>query len=203
MKKILLLLTFIIQGTINAQTYYDANDNEISKKVFDEQLLKKGFFGVTNDTLNKHKIMFTCDRRENGTLGDAPNLFKVLTEKLHLPLDYNKPLIIYYYPGKDPCNSSGTATRQSEMEWQEQLDKKIKKIAKVNTLYVYKNARGIRTINDFDWKKDPNGLIENLFFNYHYPCSSFVVINKDKYCAFFGEYSHENVVNTLKNVLIE
>lgn len=82
-------------------------NNVISKKFFDEQLLNKGFFGVSNDSLNKHKIIFTCDRWEKGTLGDAPNLFKVLSEKLHLPLDYNKPLIIYYYPGKDPCNSGG------------------------------------------------------------------------------------------------
>ena len=77
----------------------------------------------------------------------------------------------------------------------------MKAIAEVNVLRVYKNKEGLTTINDHDWKKDPNGLIENLFFNYHHGCESFVIINKDKYSAFFGEYPHDEVTKALKEIL--
>src|SRR5690554_7447694 len=73
------------------------------------------------------------------------------------------------------------------------LAKKVKKIADVNVVRVYKNNEGLTTIKDLDWKKDPNALIENLFFNYHYGCESFVIIYKDKYAAVFGEYGHQQV----------
>ena len=81
------------------------------------------------------------------------------------------------------------------------LQKKVKKVANVNVLRIYKNKEGIETISDYDWKKDPNALIENLFFNYHYDCGSFAIINKDKYAAFFGEYGHNQVVESLKEIL--
>lgn len=202
MKKILILLAFIVQGTINAQTYYDANDNLISKKVFDEKLLEYGNISITNDSLNKHKILFVYDRIEKGVLSDAPNLFKILNEKLHLQLDNNKPLIIYYYPGKDPCNSSGVgAKRRQQLKWDKELNKKVRKVANVNVLRIYKSNEGLKTLKDYNWKKDPNALIEHLFFNYHYNCGSFVIINKDKYSAYFGEYGREDVATALENIL--
>lgn len=42
----------------------------------------------------------------------------------------------------------------------------MKKVANVNILRIYKNKEGNKRISDYDWKKDPNALIENLFFNY-------------------------------------
>ena len=45
-----------------------------------------------------------------------------------------------------------------------------------------------------DWYKDPYHIIEKLFFKYHYPCSSFVVISKTgEFSSYFGEISKENV----------
>src|SRR5690554_7727142 len=81
------------------------------------------------------------------------------------------------------------------------LAKKVKKIADVNVVRVYKNNEGLTTIKDLDWKKDPNALIENLFFNYHYGCESFVIIYKDNYAAVFGEYGHQQVTEALKDLL--
>ena len=71
----------------------------------------------------------------------------------------------------------------------------------MNVLRIYKNKEGIKTLKDHNWRKDPNALIENLFFNFHYSCESFVVINKSKYSAFFGEYSHDEVTENLKYLL--
>ena len=66
---------------------------------------------------------------------------------------------------------------------------------------LYKNKEGIKTLKDYDWQKDPNALIENLFFNYHYNCGSFVVLSKEKYASFFSEYSHDEVLINLGYLL--
>jgi len=202
MKKLLLLIASIVQNTMNAQTYYDADNNKIDKTTFDKLLAGKEYYHVENDSLKAFKLMYRNNRGERGSLGDTKNLFKELNEKLNLKLDSNKPLIIYYYPGKDPCNSGGKySVRREYLKSDKQLSKKVKAIAEVNVLRVYKNKEGLTTINDHDWKKDPNGLIENLFFNYDYWCESFVIINKDKYSAFFGEYPHDEVTKALKEIL--
>ncbi len=201
MKKLLLLFVLVVQNTVNAQSYYDADNNKIDKATFNKLLAGKEYYHVENDSLKAFKLMYRNNRGEKGSLGDSENLFKELNEKLNLKLDFSKPLIIYYYPGKDPCNSSGTSTQKSQIQWNKELEKKVKKVADVNVLRIYKDKEGIKTINDYDWKKDPNALIENLFFNYHYGCGSFIIINKDKYSAFFGEYGQDQVAESLKEIL--
>ena len=202
MKKLLLLFVLIAQNAVNAQTYYDADNNKIDKTTFDKLLAGKEYYHVENDSLKAFKLMYRNNRGESGSLGDSANLFKELNEKLNLKLDSSKPLIIYYYPGKDPCNSSGVgAKRREQLKWDKELDKEVKKVADVTELRIYKSKEGLETINDYDWKKDPNALIENLFFNYHYGCGSFVIINEEKYLAFFGEYGRNQVREGLKEIL--
>lgn len=202
MKKLLLLIALIVQNTMNAQVYYDVDNKIIDREAFNNVLLDSRFYSVQNDSLKTSKIMFWNERGEKGSLGDSENLFKELNEKLNLKLDSSKPLIIYYYPGKDPCNSGGKySVRREYLKSDKQLSKKVKAIGEVNVLRIYKNKEGLTTINDHDWKKDPNGLIENLFFNYDYWCESFIIINKDKYSAFFGEYGQDQVAESLKEIL--
>lgn len=202
MRTLLLILGLLLQNGSYAQTYYDADHNKIDKATFEKLLLDSRFYSVHNDSLNASKIMNKKERGEVGSLGDAENFFKELNEKLNLKLDYNKPLIIYYYPGKDPCNSGGKySIRREYLKSDKQLAKKVKKIADVNVLRIYKNKEGLTTLKDHDWKKDPSALIENLFFNYHYWCESFVIINKSKYSASFGEYGHDEVIEHLKAIL--
>ena len=202
MKKLLLLFVLIAQNAVNAQTYYDADNNKIDKTTFDKLLAGKEYYHVENDSLKAFKLMYRNNRGERGSLGDTQNLFKELNTKLDLKLDSNKTLIIYYYPGKDPCNSGGKySVRREYLKSDKQLSKKVKAIAEVNVLRVYKNKEGLTTINDHDWKKDPNALIENLFFSYDYWCESFVIINDGKYLAVFGEYGHKQVIESLKEIL--
>lgn len=202
MKKLLLLFALIVQNTVNAQSYYDVDNNKIDKATFDKLLVDKQYYHVKNDSLNASKVMKWEERGEIGTLGDVAALYKELNTKLNLKLDPSKPLIIYYYPGKDPCNSSGVgAKRKEQLKWDKNVKREVQKVADVNVLRIYKNKEGIKTLEDHNWKKDPNGLIENLFFNYHYSCGSFVIINKDKYSAFFGEYGHDEVTKSLKEIL--
>ena len=202
MKKLLLLFALFALNTVDAQTYYNVDDSKISKSTFQKLLLDTNLYSVKNDSLKAYKLMDRDQRSEKGSLGDTKNLFKELNTKLHLKLDSSKPLIIYYYPGKDPCNSSGVgAKRREQLKWDKELDREVKKVADVNVLRIYKSKEGIETINDYDWKKDPNALIENLFFNYHYGCGSFVIINKEKYLAGLGEYGWKDVTKALKEIL--
>ena len=192
----------LLQYTINAQTYYNVDNNKIDKTTFDRYLLDKQYYYVENDSLKTYKLMDRDQRSEIGSLGDSENLFKELNEKLNLKLDSSKPLIIYYYPGKDPCNSGGMYPIKREyLKSSKQLAKKVRKITNVNVIRIYKNNKGLSTLSELGWKKDPNALIENLFFNYHYGCESFVIINKNKYAAGFGEYGHQQVTESLKNIL--
>lgn len=198
----MLLFTLIVQNTVNAQTYYNVDDSKISKSTFQKLLLDTNLYSIKNDSLKAYKLMDRNQRGERGSLGDSENLFKELNEKLNLKLDSSKPLIIYYYPGKDPCNSSGVgAKRREQLKWDKELDKEVKKVADVNVIRIYKSKEGIKTLEDHNWKKDPNALIENLFFNYHYGCGSFVIINKEKYSAIFGEYGQDQVAESLKEIL--
>ena len=202
MKKILFVLLLIVQNTINAQTYYDVDNNKIDKATFDKFLKDKEYYYAENDSLKAFKIMKMSERGEIGSLGDVDALYNELNKKLNLKLDKNKPLIIYYYPGKDPCNSGGMySIRREYLKSDKQLAKKVSKIADVTILRIYKNKEGLTTIKDHDWRKDPNKLIENLFFNYHYGCESFVIINENKYAATFGEYGHDDVLLNLAYLL--
>lgn len=187
---------------MHAQTYYNVDDSKISKSTFQKLLLETNLYSVKNDSLKTYKLMVRDQRGEDGSLGDSENLFKELNEKLNLKLDSSKPLIIYYYPGKDPCNSSGVgAKRREQLKWDKELDREVKKVADVNVLRIYKSKEGIKTLENHNWKKDPNALIENLFFNYHYGCGSFVIINKEKYSAGLGEYGWKDVTKALKEIL--
>lgn len=202
MKQIVFLIVLFLQSNVNAQTYYDVDGNVIDKATFDNLLLKSKYYRVDNDSLKKSKILNKNERGEIGSLGDVNKLFKELNQKLNLNLTTDKPLIIYYYPGKDPCNSGGMYTVKKEyLKSSKQLAKEVKKIADVNVIRIYKNNEGLTTLTELGWKKDPNALIENLFFNYHYTCESFVIIHKDKYSAFFGEYGHKQVAETLRDIL--
>jgi hypothetical protein len=45
-----------------------------------------------------------------------------------------------------------------------------------------------------EWKKDSEGIVERLFFEHHYPCSSFVSISKNSdYISYFGEFGKEYI----------
>ena len=201
MKRLLFLLFVLMSTSIFAQTYYNSNNELITKYEFDSLKLFKYHMVVKNDSLSTFKLIDICNRSEVGSLGDSKNLLRELNQNLNLNLNDSKPLIIYYYPGNNECNQSAISTRKSQLKWDRKLQKKIDKISEVNVLRIYKNKEGIKTLGDYNWKKDPNALIENLFFNYHYNCGSFVVILKDKYAAFFGEYSHNDVLFNLVYLL--
>ena len=134
-------------------------------------------------------------REKRGKITNRALLESLLEKETNQELDSNKPIVIIYYPGKDRCNSSGSATKESRKIWFGQLEDGINQVAQTKPIYIYKDNDGLEKYDGvLTWHKDPDGTIERLFFKYHYPCSSFVVISKDgDYISYFGEFGKQYV----------
>lgn len=126
------------------------------------------------------------------------NLEKITSVKI----DGTKPIIIIYHPGKDPCNTSGSATAETMKVWFDELEKGTERIAKVKPIYIAKNLKDLEERDKvLNWYEDTGRIIENLFFSYHYPCSSYVIIAESgKYHAIFGEFGKESVWKNLRRM---
>ena len=170
--------------------YFDENYNPISKTEYDSRKWKNRLLSIQGDSIN-HKILSV--REKQGALQNRKYLDSLLTLSSNRKIDSTKPLVILYYPGKDPCNSSGTATRRTKKSWYNKMEKEINKVRESNIIYIYKSKDGL--IDGFkEWIKDPEQTIERLFFKRHYPCSSFVVISgKGNFISYFGEFTKEYV----------
>lgn len=175
--------------------YFDQNYNLISKTEYEKRKWKDRFLSIKGDSIN-HKILSV--RENKGILQNRKILDSLLTFSINRKINSTKPLIIIYYPGKDPCNSSGTATRRTKRNWYNKMEKGINKIKESNIIYVYKTKEGL-TDGLKKWIKDPKQTIEKLFFKRHYPCSSFVVISENnEFISYFGEFPKEYVWKALK-----
>ncbi|MBB4119256.1 hypothetical protein GGR32_001552 [Mesonia hippocampi] len=200
MKKI--LLTFIIGILIlscsatktgkDKTKYFDENNVEISKSKFDRIRSTNKLLDIPGDSINHKKLTL---REKRGKINDRKSLELLLEKSTNTELDSNKPIVIIYYPGKDPCNSSGTTKPEWIKSWYKQLEDGLNQIAEVKPLYIFKDNDGLEKYNGIlSWKKDPEKTIERLFFENHYPCSSFVVISKNgDYISYFGEFGNEYV----------
>lgn len=109
--------------------------------------------------------------------------------------------MIIYYPGKDPCNSKSSATASARHEWYKDLMKNANKITPTNFLFVYKSKEGLKYTKKDTWYKDPKAMVEHMFFKYHYPCSSYVIIYKDKYYSYFGEFTKDGALYNLQEII--
>ena len=204
-KKILLLSSFVFliiacSSSQHKKTkYFDENNNQISKSKFDKIRATNLLLDIPGDSLHHKKLTL---REKRGKISDRTLLESILEETTNQKLDSVKPIVIIYYPGKDLCNSSGSASTESKNLWYEILEKEIYKIAQIKPLYIYKNNEGLKKDESLiNWQKDPGGTIERLFFQYHYPCSSFVVISKTgDYISYFGEFPMDYVWNATQQM---
>ena len=192
MKKYILLfsLTVLICACNSTKTkYFDENGVEVSKEEFKSEVHSYEKFEIPGDSIHHKKLM---TRAQNGYIDNREVLELLLEKATNRELDSDKPIVVMYYPGKDKCNSSGTATKKTLKIWHKDIEKGIKVIVDVTPVYIYKDAEGLGKYDGVvDWYKDPEGIIETTFFKHHYPCGSFVVISKDgEYVSGFGEYGH-------------
>jgi hypothetical protein len=172
--------------------YFDENNVEISKSKFNRIRSTNKLLDIPGDSINHKKLTL---REKRGKITNRALLESLLEKETNHRLDSNKPIVIIYYPGKDRCNSSGSATKESRKIWFGQLENGINQVAQTKPIYIYKDNDGLEKYDGIlTWHKDPDGTIERLFFEYHYPCSSFVVISKDgNYISYFGEFGKQYV----------
>jgi hypothetical protein len=166
--------------------YYHVNGRIMSESNFNKKLTSRNFFQIPGDSLHQRKLV----KRENhGKITDYTKFIQLLETELKLKIDPEKPIVVIYYPGPNACNSSGSATKKTQNEWFSQMEAGIK--PKTNAvLYLYKTTDGMKGRYDLDkYRKDPQGIMEQLFFPYNFPCSSLVVIGKTgNYISYYGEF---------------
>jgi hypothetical protein len=208
MKQIILISTLILSFNFFGQVekskpvYIDQYDHEVSKEYFEKMKTNPGLMAVHNDSLNVFKLITQYQRKSTGKIDDSQYLIDELVLKLNIAADSTKPILLIYYPGKDRCNSTGSATHATRKQWYYELEKGTKKIAGIKPIYVYKNSEGLEKYDGImEWQKDPNSIIENYFFKYHYPCSSYVIITPERnFIAIYGEFGKESVFKNLKEI---
>lgn len=198
------ILTLIISGILinscsSSQgdfTYLDIYNNEISKSKFRQKRSTNQYLDIQIDSLNQKKLI---ERTKTGKLENFEAYRSLVSNKSSEKIDNTKPLVIIYHPGKDACNSSGSATKETLKNWYGTLEDGVQQLKANAPIYLYKEKEGLEKYNGvLHWHKDPDSLTEKLFFKYHYPCSSFVVISSDgEYVSYFGEFSKEYVWNAI------
>ncbi len=195
MKKSLFILFFGIlisscsssKGRTQKKKYFNENNVKISKSKFRKIRATNRLLDIPGDSAHHRKLTL---REKRGKITNRPILELLLENEINREIDSTKPIVIIFYPGKDPCNSSGSASKEQRKYWFDVLEDGIYQLVKTKPIYIYREKEGLEKYHGvLTWHKDPNKTIERLFFEHHYPCSSFVVISKDgDYISFFGEF---------------
>lgn len=182
----------------NHVKYFDINYKQVSKKEFNKIKKKNLLLSIQGDSIH-HRLLSV--RESRGAMDNRKIIDSLLGSITSKKIDAIKTIAIIYYPGKDPCNSSGTSTRITTRDWYNKMEKGINDISESTILYIYKEIDGLYENNDGfkEWYKDADGLIGKLFFKYHYPCSSFVVISKKgEFISYFGEFPKDYIWNAVE-----
>lgn len=196
MKSFLMLVCFLTSFSAFGQTYFDESNRRIIKEDYEEKILNGPYFGIPSDKDGNMKLV----HRMPVGVTDA----KTFYEKLGLNQEFQagKPLIVIYYPGKDECNSTGFTDRSYLKNKHKTLLRYAEKHDAVPPLYIYKNPHGLEKYQGIqEWTADPGQLFEKHFFQFPYPCGSFVVISpKGNYRGILGEYPISQIDLALKKL---
>lgn len=197
----ILLFVFSAPYFLSGQiTYYDDNDSIITEHEFQKKEKSLSYFAVPGDSLNQKKLIF---RNQEGKINNRSLLIAFLNQELKLALDTSKLLVIIYYPGEDPCNSSGNKNKKILQTMYNTLEYTLEKIAGTKPLYLYKERNGLDKHNGIiNWLEDPEHIIEKIFFKHHFPCESFVIISKNgNYKSYLGEFPNEMILEFAEQLL--
>ncbi len=202
---ILILFAFFSDAAAQERKvyYFDENNNGVKKAKFKRQIdhgKNLAIEYVQGDSLIKKIVL----REEEGRLGEdgLKKLRDYLTKCTNIGFLENEIIVIKYHPGKDRNNSTGLGNTEKEYikYYHQTLKSELKKLKNVNLAYLCKTYEGLELRKKFvPWHLDVDGAVEELFFEYHYPGSSFVVVNTTgEYYAYFGEHAIEHIVDAVK-----
>ena len=130
---------------------------------------------------------------------------RMFYEKLGMLSDFQagRPLVVIFYPGKDECNSAASTSDPKLLRTNhEAVLKYAKKFGTAPPVYLYQQAHGLeKYVGIHTWIPDPEGVFATHFFQFPYPCKSFVVISpKGNYRAILGEFPISQIAVALKKL---
>jgi hypothetical protein len=175
--------------------YYDEKHQVISKRKFEK--LDDYHVNLALHYENETQFSSILVTRQNyGQLSreQYSTLKKSLSPNKALTSEF---IVIEYYPGLDECNLKIPVANFGKID--RNARRKLDKIGTNDVFFIYK--KDDRLTDEYEkldsmWQLDKNEVVESLFFELHYPCSSVVAINnKGQYISFFGEHGDEDGVD--------
>ncbi|KQM76277.1 hypothetical protein ASE74_19695 [Pedobacter sp. Leaf216] len=177
--------------------YFDIDNKEINKSVFDEKRSTNVFLDIPGDSSNHRKLI---NREEQGKIKDKTKLLLLLETASNKEIDSLKPIVIIYHPGQDSSNSTGNTDYIKAKH--KELKTALLKQYKIKPIYIYAEITGTGQYgSSINWIKDPEQSIKKHFFKYHYPSGSFVVIDRNgNYVSYLGEYMTSAILAVTKKM---
>jgi len=190
---LLLMLPLCLQ----AQSYFNELGKRITYADYEQKILSGPYFGVPGAKEGDKKLV----HRMPAGLTNA----KLFYEKLGMLADFHagRPLVVIFYPGKDECNSAASTSDPKLLRTNhEAVLKYAKKFGTAPPVYLYQQAHGLEKYAGIHtWIPDPEGVFAQQFFQFPYPCKSFVVISpKGNYRAILGEFPISQISVALKKL---
>jgi hypothetical protein len=199
-----LLLIVTASAGLVAQTEVYVNEwrETISKEEFDKEE-SESYFYLDYET-EELFVHVKAKRVLKGRLDKMTHklLRKSLYERSEKELDRTTYLVIVYSPGMDECLRTGN--RSSIRASYRRLNTEIENLETTDIFYVYNESDANNTYGkNLKWIQDDPKTIQELFFPIHFPCGSFVLIDKKgNYYAFRGEYAVDQIIEGLLDLEI-
>ena len=199
----IVLLLFIINLSFSQakkKIFYNTNFKEITESNFYTQKNLETNLDLyfENDTLITSVLV---KRKNYGKLNDS--ILKKLQKNLSADKELtNEITVIIYYPGKDNCN--GMERNSTWNIFDNDYIITLNKITNYNHFWIYKDDENLKYYHpkQVKWEKDTNQFIEKTFFEFHYPCFSTVVIDKNgNYISYFGEFGKSTIWDITKELI--
>ncbi|MDC7996482.1 hypothetical protein [Gilvibacter sediminis] len=199
--RLTLLLILTTSAGLFAQTEVYVNEwrETITKEEFDKEETESYFYlDYDSEELIVHvkAKRVLKDRLDSRT---HQLLRKSLYERSGKELDRKTYLVIVYSPGMDKCLRTGN--RSSIRASHRRLNAEIENLEATDIFYVYNKPEANNTYGkNINWIQDDPKTIQELFFPIHFPCGSFVLIDKKgNYYAFRGEYAVDQIIEGLQD----
>lgn len=206
---ILMLLGFtksFAQEKINYK-YFNLDSIEITKKENDAWRENKNqvipaYFKISNDTIftkwTKRTVIGLMTDRE------AKQFITIFSPDKE-SIEYTKPTLIQLFQGSDPCfNTSWMKPNDWDLR-DKGLENKLSSKYTIKIFNVYSPDADIQKRTELSelWVKDKYAIL-NKFFPLHYGCGSFMILKPNgEYFIYYGEYSDEIVITSIKKMKIK
>lgn len=189
--------------------YYDLNGYEISKENYS---IKANRFKPTDERLIP--ILLETDTCYISILKKRKNIGRLSKSQLTSLLKYlnyaegkivNQYSVILYHPGRDRCNDGRFRSNGHDNNiYDRKLPKRIKSVLNCNIFWIHKKDESLKfhRARYIDWQLDKEQFLEKLFFEYHYGCNSFVIINNStgEYISLLGESGGNSLLEIAQEI---